>query len=84
MKDYKKLIKQIYEGGNTLRSVYLPAGTTMGMVADYIAENYKDENGRPEYYEDNECWSDENMYYWGNGFAARIDIWDGSITIWKE
>lgn len=84
MKDYKELIKEIYEGDNTLRSVPLPKGTTMGMVADYIADNYKNEYGRPEYYSDSECWEDENMYYWDNGFAARIDIWSGEITVWKE
>lgn len=81
---YKKLIKEIYEGGNTLRNVKLPIGTTMQMVADYIAENYVDYNGRPERYYDDECWSDENIYYWINGFTARIDIWTSQITIWKE
>lgn len=84
MQDYKELIKQVYEGNDIWDSVRLPDGTTMGMVADYIAENYKDENGRPEYYSDSECWEDENMYYWDNGFVARIDIWDGEITIWKQ
>ena len=83
MQDYKELIKKVYEGSDNWHSVPLPAGTTMGMVADYIAENYKDENGRPEYYSDSECWEDKNMYYWDNGFAARIDIWDGGISIWK-
>lgn len=84
MQDYKELIKQVYEGNDIWDSVHLPDGTTMGMVADYIAENYKNEYGRPEYYSDSECWEDENMYYWDNGFVARIDIWDGEITIWKQ
>jgi hypothetical protein len=84
MENYKELIKEVYESDNTLRSVSLPGGTTMGMVADYIAEHYKDENGRAECYCDSECWEDENVYYWGNGFMARIDIWSGKITIWKE
>ena len=83
MKDYKELIKQVYEGEDTWHSIPLPAGTTMGMVADYIAENYKSESGRPEYYSNSECWEDENMYYWDNGFTARIDIWSGEVSVWK-
>ena len=79
----EQIIKQVYESKETLKSVHLPEGTTMGMVAEYIVQNYKDEKGRPVYYEDIECREDENMYYWDNGFSARIDIWSGEITIWK-
>ena len=84
MKKYQKLIKQVYESGTTLTVIELPKGTTMGMVEDYIMANYKDRNGRSECYDYCECYSDENIYYWENDFAARIDIWSGEITIWKE
>jgi hypothetical protein len=84
MKKYEKLIKKVYEGGVTYDSVALPKGTTMEMVARYIMNNYKDRNGRPECYVHCDCYSDENMYYWENGFSTRIDIWSGEITIWKE
>lgn len=84
MKKYEKLIKQVYEGGVTFDSVALPDGTTIGTVAAYIMTHYKDKNGRPECYVDCDCYACENMYYWENGFAARIDIWSGEITIWKE
>lgn len=84
MKKYEKLIKQVYESGTTLTVVELPKGTTMGMVENYIMANYKDRNGRFDCYAHSECYSDENMYYWENGFVARIDIWSGKITIWKE
>ena len=84
MKKYEKLIKKVYESGTTLTVIELPKGTTMGMVEDYIMDNYKDRRGRSECYAHCECYSDENMYYWENGFAARIDIWSGEITIWKE
>ena len=83
MKKYEKLIKQVYES-KTLKIETLPKGTTMGMVADYIAKNYKSESGRPAYYWYSECEEDESRYFWRNGFAARIDVWDGEITIWKE
>ena len=84
IKKYEKLIKQVYEGGETFDSVVLPKGTTMQMVAYYIMNNYKNRNRRSECYAHCDCYSDENMYYWENGFAARIDIWSGEITIWKE
>ena len=83
MTECEKIIKQVYESKETLKSVHLPEGTTMGMVSEYIIQNYKDEKGRPIYYEWSECYEDEHMYYWDNGFSARIDIWSGEITIWK-
>lgn len=80
---YEPLIKQVYEGGKTFRSIALPQGATMGDVAAYIMLNYK-KRGYPIRYDYCECYACENMYYWENGFAARIDIWSGEITIWKE
>lgn len=84
MEKYKELIKQVYESDNVFKSIPLPAGTTMGMVSDYIANSYKDKNGRPAYYGDCECREDGNTYYWDNYFAAYIDIWSGEISIWKD